>query len=269
MTVVDYADRLRVVHNSSTKDYFIPNNSSDEWSSFENNLPTNVWLDIVSCDVDNFKDHCGSDCIYSNGYQDVAYTTTLIGSQCWMTKDLETYQNASSTMIAQWPASTVPTYNNRYACTENTSSCDQGIFYQWFTALPNGGLQGDGNASTTPIRGICPSGWHIPFGYEIDALAGAVSAHGCYNTTTAIFIASCLNTYYDFNVGTLYGYRYPINGSYLRRDNGKVFRTASYINEPKFVARNLPVTVDGYYSYGNYDGAQSIDAGVSVRCIKD
>jgi hypothetical protein len=96
-----------------------------------------------------------------------------------------------------------------------------------------------------------------------------VSAHGCH--VGSIFIASCLNTYYDFNVGTLYGYRYHLaGGSYLQRNNGKAFRTASYSTPGlQFTARNFMITTDGYYSYGSYDGIAEKEAGVGVRCVKD
>jgi uncharacterized protein (TIGR02145 family) len=269
MTIVDYADRLRVVHNSSTKDYFIPNNSSEEWSSFENNLPPNVWLDVVSCDDDKFKYNCGSDCSYFDGFQNKAAATVLIGSQCWLNSNLETYQVPSGTLLEQWPPNTVATTTNHYACTENTLTCANGIFYQWWAALPSDGLPDNGNASSTPIRGICPAGWHIPLGYEIDALAAAVASHGCYNATTLAFSANCLRDYYNFDVNFLYGYRRGDTGKYLERDTGIAFRTASYSTPGgKFTARNFIITPDGN-SPASLNDAYSKGDGVNVRCIKD
>ena len=75
MKTIDVNNKVHVINNSSTKDYFVPNKTAGEWTAFADNLPPQVTLDAVNCTDGDFT--AGSDCTY-NGY---VYPTVQVGSQ--------------------------------------------------------------------------------------------------------------------------------------------------------------------------------------------
>lgn len=100
---------------------------------------------------------CGQDQIYDS--EGNAYNTIKIGTQCWMSENLNI-----GTMLAS--VSTNPSDNGIIEkwCYDNSSSnCD---LY--------GGLYGRSELlayeDAAGVQGICPSGWHIPSDSEFDTL---------------------------------------------------------------------------------------------------
>lgn len=86
------------------------------------------------------------------------YPTVLIGTQCWMAKNLN-YGTEISGTLEQTDNSIVEKY-----CYANTSSnCDiYGGMYQWHELM--------GYSVTPGIQGICPVGWHVPIDEEFKTL---------------------------------------------------------------------------------------------------
>jgi len=110
-------------------------------------------------------------------YEGKIYQTIIIGSQCWMAKNLNI-----GTLVG---INTNQTNNNtieKYCNNNSESYCNTyGGLYQWDEMM---------NYSTTPgIQGICPEGWHLPTDAEWTALIDYVSsqtAYRCNNTVTYI-----------------------------------------------------------------------------------
>jgi len=89
-------------------------------------------------------------------YQGETYKTVEIGTQVWMSKNLN--YNASDSKC----------YNN------SESNCAiYGRLYTWITAMA-GSASSDKNPSG--IRGICPLGWHIPSDGEWETLTSFVGS---------------------------------------------------------------------------------------------
>lgn len=259
MQTKDVNNKVHAINNSSTKDYFVPNKTAEEWTAFADNLPPQVTLDAVDCADINFT--AGSDCKY-NGY---VYPTVQVGSQIWFNEDLQTTQKPDGSVMAQWPPSVASASSTMFTCDTNVSSCID-YLYQWDAAL-NGTTGFTGASSTPVIQGICPAGWHIPSDPEINALKTAVGS--CYNSTNNAFNAYCLDNSFNFYIKTpLSGWRKGTDGIYYNSGGVVFLRSATYDTNDggKFHAHAMTVTPDGSsVQYGNYSKSD----GLSVRCVKD
>jgi len=92
------------------------------------------------------------------------YPTVLIGTRCWMAKNLNT---GAIVMSQNTGAIHSDVHNNgiieRYCHDNDSSKCDEyGGLYEWDEMMKYNSLEGS--------RGICPEGWHIPTVAEWDEL---------------------------------------------------------------------------------------------------
>ena len=100
------------------------------------------------------------------------YKKITIGTQTWMAENLN------------YAASGSKCGNGRYLSDSNTESCDTyGRLYTLATAMDNS------TAASGGVRGVCPSGWHLPDNAEWDELYryadGTSGAESPYNSSTA------------------------------------------------------------------------------------
>jgi len=79
------------------------------------------------------------------------YRTVLLGSQCWFAKNLNcgtmisnTVEQTNNATVEKW------CYNN-----DEANCTTYGGYYEWWEMM-------NYDSTTTPKKGICPSGWHIP-----------------------------------------------------------------------------------------------------------
>ena len=94
------------------------------------------------------------------------YKTVVIGSQTWMAENLN-YKTADS-----------------YCYEDSSKNCDEyGRLYTWAAAMDSAGKwttngKGCGFKKTCspkyPVRGVCPSGWHLPTKEEFETLFSTV-----------------------------------------------------------------------------------------------
>ncbi len=86
------------------------------------------------------------------------YNTVLIGTQCWVAKNLNVGTNI--------PGSSDQTNNGfieKYCYNNDTNNCTTyGGLYQWDEAMERSTMPG--------VQGICPAGWHLPADPEITIL---------------------------------------------------------------------------------------------------
>ena len=112
-----------------------------------------------------------------------AYSTVLIGSQCWMAEDMRTTKYPDNSAITKGPIAdgdvAWTTDNAYYSCPPNVSNNGEdcaaastfGMLYQWSAAM---------NGSTSEgAQGICPNGWHIPTDAESKILIESQATQGC------------------------------------------------------------------------------------------
>ena len=93
------------------------------------------------------------------------YKTVIIGSQTWMAENLN-YESINS-----------------FCYDDDVGNCSKyGRLYTWSAAIDSVGTWGDngkgcGYESTCsliePVRGVCPSGWHLPSADEWESLFAA------------------------------------------------------------------------------------------------
>jgi len=113
-------------------------------------------------DDDNSSFTCGSNLVDSRDNQ--SYPTVLIGSQCWMKKNLNIGTKINLTSN-QTNNSTIEKY-----CYGNTdANCTTyGGLYQWDEMMQY--------TTTDGAVGICPTGWHLPTDAQWTTLTGNYAA---------------------------------------------------------------------------------------------
>ena len=94
------------------------------------------------------------------------YQTVLIGSQCWMSQNMNVgtmingINNQGSGCVSI----------DKYCYGDSSGNCDtDGGLYQWDQAMCGSVVAGD--------QGICPVGWHIPTNADWDALVSTVGSN--------------------------------------------------------------------------------------------
>ena len=189
------------------------------------------------------------------------YKTVTIGSQTWMAQNLN-YETANS-----------------YCYSDNASNCIKyGRLYTWAAAMDsvgswsaNGKGCGDNKTCTPtyPVRGVCPTGWHLPNNSEWEQLFIAVG--GSDTAGTKLKSTTGWNSSGNSVSGTD-AYSFSALPAGLRYNNGNYYGEsydADFWSSTEYGS-------DGAYSMGlyyNYDDAylyyNSKNNGFSVRCVKD
>nr|WP_278720856.1 fimbrillin family protein [Alistipes onderdonkii] len=167
-------------------------------------------------------------------YGGVDYPIATIGGRVWMTRNLRYLPDGAQVGTGIW-----------YPCRGSEGSNDaeyvaeRGLLYSFTTAL--GGTTA---ASGTPVRGICPPGWHVPTGAEIEQMiaspeydASLLRSAGMWNSDAGLYVAE--------KKGYLM--------SCTSEDNGAMYKALLYSSDG-IVAGLAP------FPAGN---------GVSLRCVKD
>jgi uncharacterized protein (TIGR02145 family) len=207
-------------------------------------------------------------------YRDgTAYTTVLVGSQCWMAKNLNygTRVNGSGN---QTNNSTV----EKYCYSDSDANCTTyGGLYQWDEAMDYGSScngTGEGSeACSTPVQGICPESWHIPSHYEYVQLERTVCTSGTcasdfpYDTSTTGNRGTNEGTSLKQNgasgfEGLLAGFCVTGGSFFALGFNGFFWSSLESGTSAWFRALE-----SGYATVGRSTGSKA--NGFSIRCIKD
>ena len=186
------------------------------------------------------------------------YRTVTIGSQTWMAQNLN-YKTANS-----------------YCYVDNPSNCTKyGRLYTWAAAMDSAGTwsangKGCGYGKTCtptyPVRGVCPTGWHLPTQTEWDTLFTAVGGY----STAGTKLKSTSGWYGNGNGTDAYsfsalpaGNRYN-SGGYSYEGNYADFWSSTEDNS--YSAYIVSLDYYGGNANLNYYGKND---GFSVRCVKD
>ncbi len=202
------------------------------------------------------------------------YKTVTIGSQTWMAENLN-YNPGDVSDMGSYAWS---------GCYDNESSnCTKyGRLYTWEVAMNDASCAYGNkcNASlnpTTPFRGVCPQGWHLPSHREFETLINYIDPSFGYNHTdpASSFIAG---KYLKSNSGwnssgngtDAYGfsalpggYRYS-NRGFSNEGNYAYFWSSGEYNGN--YAFDLNLYYDGEYAYLSWNNKYYAR---SVRCLKD
>ena len=191
-----------------------------------------------------------------NGLTDIegnTYKTILLGKQEWMMDNLKVtkYKNGQPIPHIQdsivWNAWKI----GAYVFYKNDTK--HGILYNWMAVNDN--------------RGICPSGWHVPSGYEWDTLAkflgGEEVAGGKMKSKlhweTPNISATNASGFHALPKGM-----YGVNGSYNNIGKNAYWWSSTEHGVSSAWGREI-----GFNESGLFAGHGDKRDGLSVRCMKD
>ena len=218
------------------------------------------------------------------------YVTVTLGKQVWMAENLAYLPSVSKPYSGSWssPYCYVYGYDGTSVATAKatTNYTTYGVLYNWPAAMA-GAASSDANPSN--VKGICPSGWHLPSDAEWTQMENYLIANG-YNydgTTTgdkiAISLASANGWSSSPNTGAIGndnaaydayrnksgftalpgGYR-SHNGSFLGFGIGGLWWSSTQSTTNTAWDRRLDCNYSVVSRLGN-----SKEFGFSVRCVRD
>jgi uncharacterized protein (TIGR02145 family) len=214
----------------------------------------NIYISILLIIVPNMISFAQKPCpsVPTVNYGGKIYHTVQIGSQCWFKENLN---------IGNMIDSTKNQTNNhlieKYCYRNDPTNCAKyGGLYQWYEAM-----QYDSGASK--LKGICPSGWHIPDTTDIKKLVASV------NQDSRNLKAKGQGDGPGTGVNKS-GFSALLAGS--RGLNGAFFGSNGYTYIWISTMANSIGAFDLYLNHGSgiiYQSDSQVEYGLSVRCIKN
>ncbi|MCQ2096750.1 MAG: fibrobacter succinogenes major paralogous domain-containing protein [Fibrobacter sp.] len=236
-------------------------------------------LGLVACGEDGSSNGPTNDHDFDYGeFTDArdgqVYKTVTIGTQTWMAENLN-YDpgNVSSMGSYAWSGC----YDN-----ESSNCTKYGRLYTWEVAMDDAscGYGETCNASlnpSTPVRGVCPSGWHLPSHREFEELINFIDPSFGYNHTGAAssstagkYLKSKSGWYSNGNGTDAYGFsalpggNRGYDGYFYDAGDGADFWSSG--EDYSSYAFRLSLLYGGEGAYLGYYGK---DYARSVRCLKD
>ncbi|MCF8370649.1 MAG: hypothetical protein K9H64_03435 [Bacteroidales bacterium] len=211
---------------------------------------------IVSFAPDTTSFYCGLSSV--SDIDGNYYTTTQIGNQCWMAKNLNT-GNFVTTSTSQSNNSV----SEKYCYGNIPAKCGTlGGLYQWEELMDYSNIEG--------TQGICPPSWHVPSDLEwyilenfVDSTVNNPNATGYRGTTVDAILLEGGYSGLDIIFSGLY---YQPNGAFYGAGSANKFGNYATSSENginswirHFNENNVGVNRDSYSKL----------LGNSVRCIKD
>jgi uncharacterized protein (TIGR02145 family) len=189
------------------------------------------------------------------------YNSVTIGTQVWMVENLKTTRYRNGDLIGTTTPATLdisaeatPKYQWAYDGNESNVAT-YGRLYTWY--------------AVTDIRGVCPTGWHLPIDAEWNTLTtsqGGESVAGGKLKETGTTHWSAPNTLATNEAGfsALPGGHRLFDGSfYLVGYSGYWWNSTEY-STSSALYRYMYYSVSNVYSENTYK-----NYGLSVRCLKD
>jgi len=217
---------------------------------FETNVLELRWL--LAQASGNLLDPCPGIPSITDPRNGKVYNTVLIGNQCWLRENLDIGTRINGSQ---------PQTNNntieKYCYDDNPANCNTyGGLYQWDEAMQY--------VTTEGIKGICPTGWHIPTLAEFMTLGQAVV--GDANALKAVLqgTGNGAGTNASGFTALLAGDRFD-NGYFENLSFDAYFWSSKQYDATGAGNLNLYYDDDIIYLGLNDDK----EYGFSIRCIKD
>ena len=204
------------------------------------------------------------------------YETVLIGLSCWTKQNLRVTMYNDGTPIpldasatdgssGSWPAfqaGAYTIYDNE--SNTGTNATNYGFLYNWYAAA------GIANPiAGSPIKNICPKGWHVPTDGEwnglIGGLGGDFSAGSVMKSTSLLWSSQSAGTDNSSLFTALPGGYRPSDGTFNSIRFSAFFWSAT--PSPLLNKGYLRILINGNANV--YLDAYLYSTGLSVRCLKD
>lgn len=204
-------------------------------------------------------------------YEGKVYPTVLIGTQCWLAKDLNVGIRINGNVNQS-----KNTKIEKYCMNDLESNCDiYGGLYNWGESvnyLNNANNTTNWNpVPTGPVQGICPPGWHIPTLNEWNTLVNYLGGQGVAGGKLK---ENSYNHWGNPNYGASNESNFTGLGSGYRWTDGLYHYFGVYVSYWTVTAGANPNT-DVYYGGMGY-GIEKSNSGQfyknnsnSIRCLKD
>jgi uncharacterized protein (TIGR02145 family) len=210
----------------------------------------------------------GTACGQPVSYAGESYPTVQIGTQCWFAKNLNV-----GTMIQEANDQTNNSTLEKYCYNNDPANCTTyGGLYQWAEAVQYQNGASNTASLFTPfmgnVRGICPTGWHLPSDAEWGTLetflGGSSVAGGALKSTSGLWTSPNTGATNSSGFSALPGSSRGSNGSFGSIGNVTFLWSSSESSSTNAIYRYLHAYNSNIYRSNGYK-----DAGFSVRCTQD
>jgi uncharacterized protein (TIGR02145 family) len=201
-------------------------------------------------------------------YGGQTYNTVQIGTQCWFKENLNV-----GTMVQGANDQTNNGVLEKYCYNNDTANCSiYGGLYQWAEAVQ---YQNGASNTTSPnpafsgnVRGICPTGWHVPADGEWiileNYLGGSSIAGGVLKSTSTLWNSPNTGATNISGFSALPGGSRNIWGTFVLIGNDPNFWSSFEYSSNNAFNRRL------YSNYSNIDRNYNLkNDGYATRCLKD
>ena len=244
-------------------------------SSSDSSVASSGSVKIAQACKMNNSDYCEYETL-TDDRDGQTYKTVKIGEQVWMAENLNyAYLQPTDSLD-----STSFCYGN------DPDDCEEyGRLYLWSAVMDSAATWSENGKGcgygvvctpTSPVRGVCPAGWHVPNRDEVMELIDAVGGAGVAGEMLISTYTGCIDEvdlygftfrstgrkrsagYYD-DVGE-YGYMWTITDDYWNSDESVIESNAQ--NEYVAALSLSKAGSIGMHGYGK-------NMGLPVRCLKD
>jgi uncharacterized protein (TIGR02145 family) len=208
---------------------------------------------------------------FTDSRDGLIYNWVKIGNQIWMAENLAYLPSVNPPTVGSTTEMRyyVPGYDgsNLAAAVATSNYSTYGVLYNWPAAM-NGSSSSNSNPSG--VRGVCPSGWHLPSVPEwtelTDYLGGEAIAGGKMKETGTVHWEDPNNgaTNESGFTGLPAGYRNKNDNTFSNFTTYALFWSTTAYSSSDAWGRGLYNHDTQVYNYNYYK-----DHGFSVRCIKD
>jgi uncharacterized protein (TIGR02145 family) len=250
------------------------NNPTATFTKGTDSTYTLVWTMTGPCgssrDTVNlrFPAPVGTACGQAVTYAGESYPTVQIGTQCWFAKNLNV-----GTMINGSGNQTNNGTMEKYCYNNDSANCaTYGGLYQWAEAVQ---YQNGASNTTSPsptftgnVRGICPTGWHLPSDAEwstlTTTLGGSSVAGGPLKSTSGLWTSPNSGATNSSGFSALPGGYRNISGAFGNIGINAYFWSSSESSSANAIDRYL------FYNYSFfYQDGSGKNLGFSARCTQD
>ena len=214
------------------------------------------------------------------------YRTVKIGGQVWMAENLNyAYTGVPYRFYHEDFDETYTSDSTSWCYDNDPANCAKyGRLYTWAAAMDsvgewstNGKGCGYGKecSATSPVRGVCPKGWHLPSYDEWDALIVAVDGsitEYTFSNTAGSKLKSATGWEAHSGITNEDAFGFSALPAGFRDYGGNYYSEGNYADvwsSTEDSSGNAYYVDLGYYNDGAYLNDDNKNYGFSVRCLKD